>query len=257
MSRKQYLQASSGGFQAIFSSDDRSTGSTHDFTINMNPALDFSGQDRWEMAVLGVNTWYSSYNISDDYVNRVIKYYNGVETKTITLESGNYSADDLILEIGQWIEANEDDPDAITIFANHNPQKFEFQFLGGYKLDFTEGLLYTIFGVEAIVYDADFVAPSVAKVSNGVNSFIINTDIVSGSILGANSGYAITTFVPVGEPGSAIYHTPNFACYSLVQPVKFIRKIRIWLTDQTGSRPINLNGEPLSLQLHFRPVVSK
>ncbi len=249
------LQASSGGFTAIFSSDQRASGSTHDFQIQFNPTLDLSSADRYEVAVQSINTWYSHYNISDDYNNRTLKYSSngGVSYTTITIPAGNYSALDLISEISSLITASGGVSANVIILANFNTQKFEFVLANNYRLNFDTGNLYVIMGVDPIVYSASFTAPNVAKLSNNVNNWLVHFSMIQAGILGGSSSRVIYSLVPDTEPGGHIYEKPSFPCYCLVEDAKHFTHVRIQITDQ-NQRPINLNGEPFSMALHFRPV---
>src|SRR4051812_1942896 len=93
------LMTVAGGFNCCFSSDSRSSGSTHDFRINLSPSMDLSGSDRWEMCLEDLATWYTWYNVSSDYGTNTFKYSTGSDWTTITLAEGIYKASDLIAAI--------------------------------------------------------------------------------------------------------------------------------------------------------------
>lgn len=247
----QQLEGSGLGFLAVFSSDDRTSGTTDDFSIRFNPSLDLTQGDRYTASVQSVNTWYSHYNVSDDYQNRTIAYYNGSIWRTITLDPGNYSAADWINEFEQLVTVSGDTASNIAFSANQNTQRFEVVLSNNYRLDFSVGLLYVLLGVNPIIYTASFVAPNVAKMSNNVNAWVIHCSLIDNSILGANSSKAIYTLVPAVKPGGNIREVAQYSIPNLIMNQKKFTDCRIHITDQLGRR-INLNSEPFSISMFFQ-----
>ena len=248
------MQGLEGGFTACFSSDDRTSGSSNDFTIRLSPGMDLSSSDRWAIYMADLSLWYTWYNISTLYGTTTFKYSHnaGVNWNTIELTPGIYKADDLITAIGLKITANGHTSASILISANQNTQKFVFSFVGGYQVDFTGLNIRTIFGAESAIYSVSGAMPNVAKMTYGVNSWYLNCDLLDTGYQGRTQGRVLHSFVPDVSPGSAIRETPQ-ATYSLVRSTRVVNEIRFWLTDQLG-RSLSIQDEPISLRLHFKPL---
>src|SRR5688572_5899766 len=69
--------AGAGERKIKLSSDDSNDATLHDFAIVFSPSINLKGADRWEIAMINCNTWFTTYNISTDYNNRHVKSYNG------------------------------------------------------------------------------------------------------------------------------------------------------------------------------------
>jgi hypothetical protein len=266
MSFQQYntltkLEVAPGGFIGVFSSD---TGKTHDFTVSFHD-LDLSSADRWQLCLTKLDTWFSFYNIQDStgYDNNSIRYYNGAAWKVIQVTPGNYTFPELIDEIYAQ-QAVEGDNAAVAgvrpleFILNYNTGHVELQFNGGsgYRVDFSYKNIYSIFGALQLTYDTSGALENVAKISNNVNQILLHCDLLDGGFINGSVGQVLYTFVPEHPPGAHILEVPNFPNYSLVRDMKHINSVRVRLTDQLG-RPIDLNGEPLSIQVHFQPLRSR
>lgn len=253
MSGRRRLIESPGGFSLVLGSDDRREGTTtHDFTINFSPNIDFSTADRWQVALEQLSLWHTLFNISNDFGNTVFRYRNATVYKTIDITPGIYAAQDLIDYLETRVLANGDDPEMLQWAANTNTQKFILTLGGGYRVDFTDLPIRTVFGAANIEYTSSTSMPNVAQMSNGVNQWILHCDLVDYGYMGKYPGKPITSFSPDVAPGAAILINPQLV-YVLIREAKSISSIRFWLTDQTG-RPLNINNEPVDIKLHFIPL---
>jgi hypothetical protein len=242
-------------FTAVFGSDDRTSGTSHDFRIRLNPPMRLNpgtgNPPKWKIALADLALWYTLYNVSDDYNNRQFVYSpnNGVTWKTVQLTAGIYNASALAAAISSAVTANGDNAANLLISANVNTQKFIFTFDNNYQVDFTGLEIRTIFGAESAIYSVSGPMPNVAKMTNEVNSWYLHTDLIEYGQSGALQGRVLHSFNPQVSPGSAIREVPQHA-YVAVKSVDFINEVHFWITDQKD-RPLNLNGEPVSVRLHF------
>lgn len=242
-----------GGFTVVLSSDHAENPKiTHDFVVRFRRGLDLRNS-RYQCAMTHATIWFSFYNVSSDYNNTRLRYYNGTAWNEITIPDGNYTARALIAAILNIVKTLGDDPDSIVIRPNYSTGKFEYELSGGYKLDFTGYNIKRIFGADDAEYENTGTFPHVASITNGINSILINVSVIDGSVVGTNSGEAIWSFTPQGPPSSLLEVKPYFPTYVLCKPVDIVEEIRVRIVDQRGI-PINLNGEPVTVSLHFMPV---
>ena len=250
------MQALAGGFTCVFSSDDRTSGDTHDFSINLSPPIDLTGADRWQVALCDLSTWYTWFNISDEYNNRIFRYsHNGGATWTdINITPGIYSADNLIDFIEAAITANGHVPASLRITPNESIQKFLFQFTNNYRVDFTNLNIRILFGAESQIYSVSGFMPNVAQMTNGVNTWYLQSDLLESGYQGRFPGRVLHSFNPGQDnpPGSALREIPN-TFYNMVRSTPNLSSVRFHLTDQRN-RALNINGEPLTVRLHFQPL---
>src|SRR5690349_12713462 len=89
------------------SSDDREQGAySDDFSVAFAPAMRLAGN--WQLALVNATMWYSWYNISPDYNNQTIKYYNGSVWKTVIIPAGLYGINDINAYLQSVMLANND-----------------------------------------------------------------------------------------------------------------------------------------------------
>ena len=239
-------------FTAVFSSDDATTLDigTHDFTIRLEPAMRLNG--RYAVSLCDLSLWYTWHNISDLYSNTAFKYWNGVVWKTVYITKGIYDAADLANAISDLLTAAGDNPANLIIEANQNSQKFLITLSAGYQIDFTGLQIRILFGADNAILTTSGLMPNVAQMTNGVNTWILNSDLVDYGISGSHGGKALHSFSPQVSPGSHIREIPN-KYYVMVKNTPFVESVRFWLTDQRG-RPLSIQNEPVSIRLHFSPV---
>ena len=239
-------------------SDDRTSGSTHDFTIRLPRALQLDAIKHY-ISIVSVNTWYSNYNIdSVNYNNGVFRYFDGSIYHDVTIPNGQYSFSDIfnIIESYQFAQGHytglaTDPVYNVSCTANYNTGRIDFVLAAGYKVDFSTNTLHTIFGCDQVEYAASFSSPHIAQITNGVNTFNITCNLAGSSGIG-QQGNIICTFVPDVSPNASIEFRSAFPIWTqVINPTA--QEIRVSLVDQL-SRPIDLNGEPLSILIAIKDV---
>jgi len=96
-----------------------------------------------ELGLIKCNLWYSFFNISDDFNNRIIRYTNNTaQTRTVTFPSGNYT----ILQLNTYLSGvmvSNGDTASIIIEPNYSTLKVKITISNGYSLDLTaSNLIY-------------------------------------------------------------------------------------------------------------------
>lgn len=237
---------------------------TDNFIVEYNDPIDL-GDRNWEVALVSTNLWYSWYNISAEKNNNIIRYNNGVTTETVVVPDGQYTINqlnaffhDAMRDNGDYTAGSTPDFDEfnITLDVNYSTLRVKIIITGGYELDLTQGLLYKLLGGNQAVYDTSGDLEYVANVNDSINNLIIHCSILDSGSSYSNSSRSdvLYTFVPSSEPGTNIEITPNTPVYIGINYTgSTIRELRMYITDNLGRR-VNLNGEPVSYLLHFRPL---
>jgi hypothetical protein len=240
------------------SSDNRLAGeNTDSYTVNFTSPMIINGN--WAVALESLTMWYSYYNITPDYGNNLFRYYNGTAWRTITITPGLYTVPALNTFIQENMAAAGDytaGPPAsyfITITPNYSTFKCDITISGGYQIDFTVGNLYILLGFTQAIISANASGPNNVNISNSVDRLLLHCNLVSGSFLGAISTDVLYSFSVSVSPSSLLELRPNRLLYVPIPATGYLREIKIYLTDQMNRR-VNLNGEPLSVQLYMKRI---
>src|SRR5690606_34754299 len=110
----------------------------------------------------------------------------GTEWNTLSIPAGNYTSAQLTAVISNMLTAAGDDPEHLVLTPNYSTSRFELSLSGGYKVDFTGLNIATVFGADQIEYDASISFPQHADITYGVNSCLVNCDVLDGTMNGAH-----------------------------------------------------------------------
>ena len=248
------------GFNLTISSDrmdaNDSSNTTYAFRNDYNPAIKLEvDAAEYEVALIGVRTWFSAYNIDDDvYFNNTFRYFNGAVYRDVVITPGNYSAPDLVAMLASILTSHSDVPANLKWVLNYNTGKFEIVIANGYKIDFTGYNIRTIFGAASTEYAASSVMPLVGDITNGLNEYVVIVEgLVNGYGQGTSLSGALCQFRPYGKPSGPIEYRPTFENAICMRQLHQIESLRVRLVDQR-LRPVNLHGQPLAVTLHIRPM---
>lgn len=239
-----------------------------DFQVDFSPAIEL-GSLNYEIALLKLNTWYTSQNITSKAM-----YWSpdaGVTQYTITLSDGNYTIDDLntLLENDQRAKGVTD-VDAVTgaitygikLVPNYNTNRVDI------TIDNTVGsgnTFYFIFPVDSTslasflghvtgVITTTTAGPNVPDVSNGTDAWQLRADIHRNAYDGGTNSDILYQFVPRVPPSANIEVEPVHLVYHQVK-TSTIYSMKFRLTNQNNTQ-IDLAGEDMSFVLHLRPIKS-
>lgn len=216
-----------------------------DFEVYFTDPIPLGGYN-YEVALLGFNIWFSWHNISHEYMNNVLKFYNGTNWQTIVLPNGFYT----IELINYFLKSIEN---KVVFDVNEITSRCILKLKPGYKIDFSEGKLNEILGFEAKIIDkTDTEGKFPINITNGIDRILIHCSLVEKSYLRNVKSDVIYSFVPETPPSSLITINPNPPIYLPVRENKLIHTIRMQITDQRN-RPLNLNNEPVTYMLYLRP----
>jgi hypothetical protein len=230
-----------------------------DFTVAFPRAVELEGV--WEIGLLSAAIWYSYYNISSQYANTTLRYYNGTAWRTVTIQPGTYQLTDINTYLQTTMQTNGDyttdsngDPVYhVSITANYNTGCAIVTLSNNYELDLSVSNLNSLLGFpsEIISTQGATEGPNPVDITNGINCLYIHNSLVDQSYINGNGTSDIVySFVPTSPPFSLI----------TIQPVKIVfipltRKIldqmRVYLTDNQN-RPINLNSQPTTYTFILR-----
>lgn len=232
---------------------------SHDFTIKFNNAIPLDG--KYEVAMIGLNMWYSNFNVSAALGNNVFRYSTnaGVSWNNITLPNGNYGVQDINKEVqrqlalaGHWDTVNQ--VHYLALVPNTSTLRVRLDILNPtYQVDFTNLGLRELLGFNSAIYTATIESPNLVDITRGINSFYLRTNLITGSYDNSALSDVIYSFVPRVRSGANIFVEPTQLIYFPANVFSHITDARVYLTDQLG-RAIDLNGEPLTLRLHVRKI---
>jgi hypothetical protein len=244
----------------LFLDSSKTNQRSNDFEIKFNPAVPLNGQ--WECALVNLNTWNSFFNIATYLNNNTFTYSidSGVNWTTLIIPNGNYSVQDLNDEIQRqmkglthWDSTNQ--VYYISLIPNTSTLKVRVEITNPtYQVDFTTATNFrTLIGFNSAIITATQEGPNNADITGSVNALYLHCDVIGGSYDNSAISDVLYSFVPRVRTGANIDIEPNERVYFPVKNSVQIENIRIYLTDQLN-RSVDLNGENLSVRLHFRKI---
>ena len=225
-------------------------------TQSFSPPLIFrqrsNGTTNYEMALVGLNTYYSFPNI--DETNNTVTFFKRIkdgweEINTIKLGTGCYEVDAIDKEIRRQMGWGKDPP--VRFAANNSTLNCVMTVKKDYKVNLAvENSLATVLGfTEKEYYEGRWESDEIVNILK-VNSILVFSDIISGSRVDGLEKPMIFHFSPNVAPGIKIVIEPHLPIY-LPITVDTISQMTIWLTDQE-ERPIDLRGENIVFNFHVR-----
>lgn len=231
---------------------------TDNFSITFGPNIPINGN--FGMALESLSLWYSWYNISSDYNNTQLRYYNGSAWKNVSITPGLYGVTDINTYLQNQMLANGDFTTGaggnifyISLTPDYNTFKLQVTVSNSYQLDLSIGNLYLLLGFNPIIVTSTQQGTNNINISNGVDRVLVHLDCITGSWLGSSSSDVLYSFSPDGSPSSLLQIKPYRLIYLPMNRSGYLNSLRVYITDQQGRR-LNLNGETVSLQLALRKL---
>jgi hypothetical protein len=232
---------------------------TTDFTTKFIPQIYLDKDEKYEMALVRLETYYSFPNI--DNTNNVFKYSpnKGNNWYTIVIPEGTYEINQVNDEIHRLMKLNNhwdstSNEGYISIEPNFATLKAKIRIThSDYIVDFnvTNSIRSTL-GYDAVQIGEGYHEGDKPVNILSINSILVNCSIIGGSYVGGSKQPTIYSFFPDVEPGMKIIEKPTSLVYLPVF-TDIISNIRIWLTDQNG-RILNLRGENVTIRFEIRQV---
>lgn len=211
--------------------------------------------DRCEVALYSISMFNSNPNISATLNNQTLKYSkdSGATYTTITIPQGSYGIDALSTQINALIVATGGVANNVILTGNYATLKVDITLSATYRLDFSVGNLYRLLGWPAGIVSASGTGTNLADLTNGIVSYSVNSNIVSGqgSYLSGTQSQALYTFVPNVPSGNLIDITVQNLLF-VEMNTKTIGTLNINLTDQAGNLLVDLSQEPIRYTLIIR-----
>ena len=227
------------------------SGTSSNFNTTFTPPLYFSG-DNTEVALYSISMWNSLKNISTNLNNRTLKFsIDGTNFITTLIPEGAYSIEQLNLAIQGIIVSNGGVANKIVLTPNYSTLKTDITIVAPYKLDLTVNNLRLLLGFDSLILSAGTnIATNLTDISNGVVSYVVNSNIVSSesSFLNGSGSSSLFTFVPNSGTGELIDINPSNLLWVKTSS-KSISRLNITLTDQAGRQLIDLSDEPIRITL--------
>lgn len=230
--------------------------STHNFAINLaNPIyLDTD----YEVALQHGALWYSFYNIRASFNNNTLSYSpDGVNWHVVTLPDGFYELTDIEAALHAAMVLNGHVPANITITGNFISYRCEIQLVAPYAIDLSAGGadgFCKILGFNPAIYNlAVNTGQNPADLMHGITSLHVECNLISAVNTNSIFNSSIYSFIPDAAPGNLLSLNPSQLIFYPLN-TRAISQIQIRITDQLG-RFVDLNREPVTLVLRFRPIV--
>ena len=204
-----------------------------------------NGGTDYEMALVGLNTYYSFPNI--DETNNCIEILHQHKLDQVILPVGCYEVTAINKEIKRQLKWGKDAP--VTLTPNNNTLNCIMTIQKEYEVNFDiENSLASVLGFEKKKYSAGRHESQETVNILKVNSVLVYCDIITGSRVDGVEAPIIYHFSPNVAPGIKIVIEPQQPIY-LPVTVDTISQMTIWLTDQ-DNRPIDLRGEKIVFNFH-------
>ena len=218
--------------------------------------------DAPEIGLKSLFMWYTFPNIAPEYENDTFKLYKaGIGWKTIQIPKGMYELEDIghviNTEALKMEPGNEEElwnprdkrRRVIRVTVNTSTFKVVVKLSSSFKLDFSEGKLYELLGLEPKVYDKPYEqGKNIVNITRGVDRILLRCDLVDRKYQ-KDLNNVLYDILPYAQPGEALQERLDEVEYFECKD-KTIRSIHIRLTD-TKNNLIYLS-EPVSIKIAFK-----
>lgn len=233
-----------------FVSSGDSLGKPWNHSFQFTPSINLP--EKSSIALNGIRMWNNLRNISATRGNNTFKYsIDGITYKTVVLQDGTYSIENINTAVQGLITAQGDVGTNVIITGNYSTLKCDITLLGGYTIDFTTSTIRNILGFDAVIVNSSSSGANVVDITNGITSFSVNLNIIDpeGSFLNGKSSDSVFVFSPDVSPGSLINQQPSNLLYIPISSTS-IQRFSITLTDQNGRLLTDL-GETEAVNTSF------
>ena len=229
------------------------SGKTSTITTTFSPPITFEPGCSYEMACVGVETYYSFPNIAESNNAVKVSCDAGKTWTILKIPKGCYEIrainSTLKRLIGKMEGGKEDD---LCITPDINTLQSILTLKDKVQVDFgVENSVRSLLGFDAKLYKGPgrYESEHIVNIMR-VNSIIVNCDIVTLSRRNGIASPIIYDFFPNVSPGQKIVSRPNNLIY-LPLTLDVISQMTAWLTDQDDN-PLDLREEELTLTFHIR-----
>ena len=188
-------------------------------TWQFTPAIQLDPKYNWEICLLRFGSWNTPVNISAEYGNNTLRYYNGTTWKTVTLIQGGYDVLDInaTLQDQMFLNGDYDVTDSapndpvfyINFVPNPVTQLLTIEITNNYQLDLSIGNLATMLGFTPQILTTTTTSSSTVDPTRGTDSWDIHCSLVTGSFDGGIDSDILYGFEPTSRKGFIISEVPT------------------------------------------------
>ena len=184
-----------------------------------NPPLELDRTQKYEMALVNLETYYSFLNLSDE--NNVFRYSpslvevsgRGDEDDSmrqrqwveVQIPEGCYDLIDIVETIKIAMKRNGHNEESIKITANTNTLKSVLEIQDDFQIDFrARNSISSILGFRNQVYEEGIHESQNVVNILSITSILVNVDVIRGSYVNGRTQNTIYSFFPNVSPGYKI-----------------------------------------------------
>ena len=216
-----------------------------------NPPLIFPTECQYEMALCGLETYYSFPNIDKDNNKVQVSIDEGKTWIVLELPTGCYEINAINATLKRLVKENGGKEDDLCLSANRSTLESVLT-LKNLWVDFTgdTGTLRTVLGFDEKIYKTGrHESEHIVNILR-VNTIFVHCDVVKLSRKNGIASPIIYTFFPNVSPGWKIVNRPRNLIY-LPLSLSVISQMTVWLTDQNDN-DLNTRDEELTITFHIK-----
>ena len=216
--------------------------------------------DNAEIGVKSVFMWFTYPNISEKYNNNKVRLYFDEEWHDIIIPTGMYEVSALSEYLNLLILLAKSDSDEplwtteknqetyISLLVNESTFKCRVLLRPEIRIDFSEGGLHELLGLEQKIYARSEEGPNIINITRGVDRILLRSNLVERRHQ-KDIRDVLYDILPIADPGAAILEQMDNVEYYKCRDEQ-VRRIEIRVTDKNNNL-IDLL-EPISLKIVFR-----
>ena len=220
---------------------------------SFSPPLIFPAECQYEMALCGLETYYSFPNIDKENNKVQISVDAGNKWLILELPTGCYEIDSIDEALKRFVIEKGGKKDDLCLSANRSTLESILTLKEDIQVDFTgeNGTLRKVLGFDAekIVKPGRHESEHIVNILR-VNTIFVHCDIVKLSRKNGIASPIIYTFFPNVSPGWKIVNRPRNLIY-LPLSLSVISQMTVWLTDQNDNA-LDTRGEELTITFHIK-----
>ena len=213
-----------------------------------------------ELGLKSIFLWYTYPNISEKYGNNKVKLTYNALTTEVSIPKGMYEISalskflnkklsDEYNELNAMFGTQNEKRTLLHLGVNESTFKCYVKLIEGVQIDFSEGSLHKLLGLEPKVYDQSYEeGTGIINITRGVDRIFIRCNLVERNYQQEMQN-VLFDILPFAQPGSAIQEKLEKIEYYRCKD-SIIRMIELKVTDSKGNL-IDLT-EPLSIKICFK-----
>ena len=220
---------------------------------SFNPPLTFPPDCGYEIALVGLETYYSFPNIDKSNNKIRISLDKGQNWKVLAIPTGCYEIKAINSTLKRLIKENGGEEKYMCLSPNRSTLQSIITISKEIWIDFNgdNGTLRTVLGFneEILKKPGRHESEHIVNILR-VNTIFVNCDVVKLSRKNGIASPIIYTFFPNVSPGQKIVSRPRNLIY-LPLSISVISQMTVWLTDEEDNA-LDIRNEKLTFTFHLR-----